>query len=136
MNNNQFYYDPNAYIKKQPKQEKAKVDLNHIERVIYPQPYENLQPRYDNSTFKPKPQPEPNPPQPKSNFDLSNILKLFAGNGFGDMSKMLSSLVQNFGGNKDLGSLLNFFKPMKKVEAKVVDENFSSDSISNFKRVE
>ena len=91
--------------------------------------------RYDKSSFKPKPTPAPVKETPKPNFDLSNILKLFTSGGFGDLSKILPNLVQNFTGNTGLSSLFNSVKPVKKVEAKVVENNFSSDSISNYERV-
>jgi len=137
MNDNQFYFDPNAFIQRIPKQEKPKIDLNHIERVIYPQPYQNITPRYDKSMFKPKPEIKTNEniKNNSPNFNLSNILKLFTNGGLADISKLVPNLIQNLGSNNMLSSLFNTNKPIKKVDAKIVDNNFSTDSISNYERV-
>lgn len=136
MDNNQFYYDPNAYVKPQQKKEKPKIDLNHIERVIYPQPYENLPNKYANYNFVPNKKQEEKPkPNNNNGFNISNLLKMFSNTNIGDISKALPSLMQNLTGNNNLNHLLNMFKPVKKVEAKVVENNFSTDSILKYERV-
>lgn len=131
MNENaNFYYDKNAFIeRKVPK--KQKVDLNHIEKVVYPVNYGEFPEHYDKNMFV-----NPHPPRPKSSFDISKILPLLL-NG-GDISSLMPTLLSNLGMGKELLPLLNSIPKTKKVEATVVekDKENDEDSISKYERVE
>ena len=126
-----FYFDKNAYVSRVKVQEKPKVDLQHIEKVIYPVNYENVPEHYDKDIFKDRTPPKAPPPRP--NFDISKLLPLLMNKG--DMSSLLPNLLSNMGMSGEISNLLKNFAPMKKVEAKVV-ENFNSDSISKYPKVE
>lgn len=132
---NYIYSDPNAYIKRVAEKPKQKVDLMHIEKVIYPINYNDFTTHIDNNfeSKKEKPVNSGN----NNSFDISKLLPLLMGNK-GGLESMLPSLLSGLGVSKDVLPLLNNFtglnKP-KKVEAKVV-ETTSSDSISRYKKVE
>lgn len=127
--NANVYFDKNAYITRVKVQEKPKVDLQHIERVIYPVNYDNLPEHYDKSMFVER---KPTPP-PKPGLDISKILPLLLGKG--DMSSLLPNLLSNMGMNGEIAQLLKNFAPVKKVEAKVV-EDFNKDSISKYPKAD
>lgn len=132
---NGIYSDPNAYIKREIKKPKQKVDLMHIEKVMYPVNYDNYV-HYDKSSFESKPLPQQNEQHHQGfNFDLSKLLPLLAG-GKGNLTSMIPSLLSGLGMNKDILPLLNNFTNMnkpKKVSAKVVDSH--EDTISKYKKV-
>lgn len=123
----QLYCDPNAKYNRKIEPPKQKVDLNHIEKIMYPQNYNNIETHYDKNAFCPPPKPVP---QPKPNFDLSQLLGLLGGNS--NLSSLLPSLLKNIGADNQLLSLLKKTAPTKKVEAKVIEK---SDSISKYERV-
>lgn len=139
MSGANFYHDPNAYVQRvKVKSEKQKVDLNHIERVVYPQPYENIPSRYDKEHFASQSE-KTSATSPKQNnnnvgggLDINKILPLLTSGG--NLNSLLPKLLGNFGVNQDILSLFNNLKPVKKVESKVV-ENFESDTISKYKKV-
>lgn len=131
MNENaNFYFDKNAFILKGKTPEKPKIDLQHIEKVVYPVNYENMPEHYDKNMFAEKRSPTP---PPKSNFDISKLLPLLFNKG--DISSLLPNLLSGMGMGGELTNLLKNFAPIKKVEAKVVD-NFSKDSISKYPKIE
>lgn len=135
---NGIYSDPNAYIKREIVKPKQKVDLMHIEKVMYPVNYDNFScPHHDKTAFDNKQAQEPQQHKSGPNFDISKLLPLLTG-GKGNLNSMLPGLLSGLGVNKDILPLLNNFtnlnKP-KKVEAKVV-ETANTDSISKYKRVE
>lgn len=130
MNENaNVYFDKNAYITRVKVQEKPKVDLQHIERVIYPVNYENMPEHYDKNMFVER----KTAPPPKPGLDISKILPLLLGKG--DMSSLLPNLLSNMGMNGEIAQLLKNFAPIKKVEAKVV-EDFNKDSISKYPKAD
>lgn len=130
MNENaNVYFDKNAYITRVKVQEKPKVDLQHIERVIYPVNYENMPEHYDKNMFVERKTASP----PKPGLDISKILPLLLGKG--DMSSLLPNLLSNMGMNGEIAQLLKNFAPIKKVEAKVV-EDFNKDSISKYPKAD
>lgn len=131
MNENaNMYFDKNAYVRRVKVQEKPKVDLQHIEKVIYPISYENIPEHYDKNMFKARQMP---PPQEKPNFDFSKLLPLLLGNG--DINSLLPKLLASMGMGENVSELIKNFAPIKKVEAKVV-EDFSKDSISKYPKVD
>lgn len=130
--NESMYFDKNAFITRVKVQERPKVDLQHIEKVIYPVNYENMPEHYDKNIFKDRygnVQPQPQKP----NFDITKLLPLLLGKG--DLSSLLPSLLNNMGMGNDLMQLIKNFAPIKKVEAKVVDD-FEKDSISKYPKIE
>lgn len=130
--NESMYFDKNAYITRVKVQEKPKVDLQHIEKVMYPINYENIPEHYDKDMFKDRcPKAPPKPPRP--NFDITKLLPLLLGKG--DLSSLLPGLLSNMGMGSDVMQLIKNFAPMKKVEAKVVDD-FDKDSISKYPKIE
>lgn len=126
-----MYFDKNAYITRVKVQEKPKVDLQHIEKVMYPVNYENTPEHYDKNMFKDR--CKKTPPPPKPSFDIAKLLPLLLGKG--DLSSLLPSLLSNMGMGSDVMQLIKNFAPMKKVEAKVVDD-FEKDSISKYPKIE
>lgn len=124
---NGLYYDPNAFIKRRVEKEKPKVDLMHIEKVIYPINYENFPSHYEHLECKPKKEEQCcNRP----NFDISKLMPLFAG---GNLNNLLPNLLSNLGLNNDILKLLNNFNGPKQVKAEVVE---NVDTISKYKKVE
>lgn len=137
MNENaNLYFDKNAYIQRVKVEEKKKVDLNHIEKVMYPVNYDSLPEHFDKDVFtSPKKDTKPSPQQQKPQFDISKLLPLLMNKG--DMSSLLPNLLSSFNGGmgKDILPLIKNFASPKKVEAKVV-ESFSKDSISKYPKIE
>ncbi len=132
MNENaNLYYDKNAYVLRAKVQEKPKVDLQHIEKVVYPVNYDNMPEHYDKNIFMEKKPPAPPPQKPA--FDISKLLPLLLNKG--DISSLLPNLLSGMGMGGDVSNLLKNFAPIKKVEAKVV-EDFSKDSISKYPKIE
>lgn len=129
-----IYSDPNAFIKRDvvKREPKQKVDLAHIEKVFYPQPYENA-PRYfeKKGSCPPQSQPQPAPSQ-RPFFDINKLLPLLSGKG--NLSSILPNILANLGVNKDILPFLNNFNKPKTVESKVV-ENFDDNSISKYEKV-
>lgn len=130
--NESMYFDKNAFFTRVKVQEKPKVDLQHIEKVIYPVNYENMPEHYDKDMFKDRCKKTP-PPPARPNFDLSKLLPLLMGKG--DLSSLLPSLLSSMGMGSDVAGLLKNFAPIKRVEAKVV-EDFEKDSISKYPKIE
>ena len=132
MNENaNLYFDKNAYILRANVKEKPKIDLQHIEKVVYPVNYDNMPEHYDKNMFLEK-KPKPMPP-PKPSFDISKLLPLLFNKG--DISSLLPNLLSGLGMGGDVANLLKNFAPIKKVEAKVIDD-FSKDSISKYPKIE
>ena len=130
-NETTIYSDPNAYIMREKPQAKPKIDLNHIEKVFYPQPYENIPQHYNQNEFK-----NPNPPTPSTQqqgFDISKLLPLLTGKG--NISSLMPNLLGNLGLNQDMMQLFKNFLPTKTAKSKGADTNFSSDSISRYEKV-
>lgn len=131
---NKIYSDPNAFVKLQVEKPKQKVDMMHIEKVMYPVNYNEFTTHFDNTCFENK--KEDLPSRKNNNFDISKLLPLLAG-GKGSLDSMLPTLLSGLGVSKDVLPFLNNFtninKP-KKVEAKVIKfEN--GDSISKYRKV-
>ena len=133
---NKIYSDPNAYIQRIVEKPKQKVDMMHIEKVIYPVNYNDFTTHYDNNSFNCKSENK-KCEHKNNNFDISKLLPLLIG-GKGSLDSMLPSLLSGLGVSKDIMPLLNNFSNLnkpKKVTAKVLsDEN--NDSITKYKKVE
>ena len=133
---NRIYSDPNAYILRRVETPKQKVDLMHIEKVMYPVNYNDWTTHYDTNNFNCSCKDKKC--EHKNNcFDISKLLPLLMG-GKSDLNSMLPSLLSGLGVSKDIMPLLNNFSNLnkpKKVEAHVVEKK-ENGKISNYKRVE
>jgi len=129
-----FYFDPNAFVQR-PKEHKEnkKMDLNHIEQVLYPEPYDKIKGKDDREriAFSPNVKQEKTI-ENNNNFDISKLLPLLTGGG--NINSLLPSLLNSLGLNSNVMQIFNNFKPVKQVENKVVKE-FDKNSISKYKKV-
>jgi len=135
MDNN-IYSDPNAYIYRVVEKPKPKVDMMHIEKVIYPVNYNDFTTHYDNNSFNCKGENK-KCEHKNNNFDISKLLPLLVG-GKGSLDSMLPTLLSGLGVSKDILPLLNNFNNInkaKKVEAKVVKTE-NNDFFYKNKKVE
>lgn len=147
---NTLYADPNAYVMKQTinqqfnqnntqyqinkfNQNKANqhqsklvnqnlqnVNTQTIEKVLYPEPYQNASPYYNKYEFAPPPKPEPPAPPPQNfnqpMFDIKSLLPMLMS---GKMNDMLKPIMSMFGGGNgkglgDISKVFELFKPKKK----------------------
>lgn len=133
---NEVYHDPNAFIKREAEKPKQKVDMMHIEKVMYPVNYDNYTTPHDHTSFETKKEDKESSNNNQNfGFDISKLLPLLMGKG--NLNSMLPSLLSNLGMSQDILPLLsnfNNFNKAKKVTAKVV--NTTEDTISKYKRVE
>lgn len=140
---NALQVDTNAYVaEKNTIHKENKVNTQEIQKVIFPEPYENVNPYYTKNDFgKPPPPPIPenhkcnhnhNNIYPKPMFDVKSLLPMLMGGNFNDMLKPLMSM---FGGGNsgssgigDISKIFELFKPKSKskIEEKKEDEDISS----------
>ena len=112
-----IYCDPNAYIMREKVESKPKVDLNHIEKVVYPVSYGDFSQHYKKNEFK-----NPNPPQSSSNkksnqgIDINKLLPLLTGKG--NISSLMPNILNNLGINQDVLKMFNNFSLNKNIGAK------------------
>ncbi len=122
--------EQNAYINYKPQQNKSNQSQNptvqNIPKVIFPEPYENLNTHYSKIDFCPPPkeEPKPNPPCKHQNnapmFDIKSLLPLLTQGG--NMMDMLKPIMAMFGGGKggaggglgDMAKIFELFKPKSK----------------------
>lgn len=133
--------DPNAYVmKEQPKQQTDTVKAQEVEKVLFPEPYENARAYHNHDQFskppppsQPKPAPSENHPhQNKPMFDMQSLLPMLMSGKFNDMLKPLMSMFggggNSGGGLGDITKIFELFKPKsntKKAEPKE-EEDMSS----------
>jgi len=141
---NSMRVDPNAYIKQSSNLTDSKAKSQQIEKVLFPQPYQNVSPRYNKQDFykseavekSQEPpqsiQPQQNAPQQSNIMDLKSILPMIMSGKFNDMLKPIMSLLggaNGGGGIGDIAKIFELFKPKQKSKAKKdisKDEDVSS----------
>ena len=132
-----LYVEPNAYVARTEYKPKGRnVMAQEVEKVVFPEPYENVSPRYSKHEFyKPEP-PEPsnqNQPHqmPMPMFDIKSLLPMLMSGKFNDMLKPMMSLLgggnSGNGGMGDIAKIFELFKPKSKSKPKQEkDEDISS----------
>ncbi len=131
-----LYVEPNAYVPRGQKVENNRVNTQEVEKVIFPEPYENVSPHYNKHEFyKPAPpeppkQNQPNP-MPAPMFDIKSILPMLMSGKYNDMLKPIMSMLgggnSGAGGMGDIAKIFELFKPKPKAKVKQEkDEDISS----------
>jgi len=136
---NSMRVDPNAYIKKSSNETDSKAKSQQIEKVLFPEPYQNVSPRYNKQDFyksEPVEQVEKPTqtqlPQQSNMMDFKSILPMIMSGKFNDMLKPIMSLLggnAGGGGIGDIAKIFELFKPKQKSKVKKdvsKDEDVSS----------
>lgn len=139
--------EQNAYINYKSQQNKTNQSQNptvqNISKVIFPEPYENLNTHYSKSDFclPLKEEPKPNPPCKHQNnspmFDIKSLLPMLLSGKFNDILKPLMGMFGNGGGSSggglgDVAKIFELFKPKskpKKEEKKEEDVSSKFDDM-------
>ena len=134
---NALQVDKNAYASGfVPKQKENNVKAQDVQKVLFPEPYQNARPYYNRSEFDiPKPPPEEHHSPPRQNnfgFDFKSILPMLMSGKFNDVLKPLMSMLggggNSVGGLGDMTKIFELFKPKTKKDKKEKkeDEDISS----------
>lgn len=126
-----LYVEPNAYVARDVKAQNNNVKAQEMEKVIFPEAYQNAPPHYNKQEFyKPEPPEPPNQHQPQQlpapMFDMKSILPMLLSGKFNDMLKPIMSMFGGGGGGLgDMAKIFELFKPKSKSKQEK-DEDVSS----------
>lgn len=102
----------------------TKVNTQVIEKVLFPEPYQNSPPHYNNHFEPPPPPPPPSSPAPAPMFDIKNLLPMLM-SGKADFLKPIMSLFTGGGAGADVAKIFDIFKSKpKKTEVKEEKSKF------------
>lgn len=138
---NTLRVEPNAYaIGMKAKGKENKVSSQEINKVIFPEPYENASQYYNRHDFSKPPPPSTeehnqcnnHAPLQKPMFDIKSLLPMLMNGSFNDMLKPLISMLGGVntgtgsGGIGDISKIFELFKPKPKPKKEEKEEEFSS----------
>ena len=133
-----LYVEPNAYVERTEYKSKGRnVMAQEVEKVVFPEPYENVSPRYNKHEFyKPEP-PEPpkqNQPHqmPMPMFDIKSLLPMLMGGKFNDLVNPLMSMLGGKSGGMDIAKIFELFKPKTSVKKEKKSIKEEEDMSSKF----
>ena len=130
--------EPNAYTPTfKPEGQTNNVNTQEVEKVIFPEPYENAGTHYNKEEFaKPPVQEEPhqhNHQQQSPMFDFKSMLPMLMSGKFNDILKPLMSMFGGSagggGGLGDIAKIFEIFKPKKKKEKTEEDVSSKFDDL-------
>ena len=140
-----LHTDRNAYVSVY-KSDKGKTQTQTVEKVLFPQEYENASPHYNMNNFS-RPQNDNqeniqhNQHSNQSNnsfhtmFDMKSILPMLMSGKFNDMLKPLMSMFGGNGGGTggfDIAKIFELFKPKSKTKKEEKKEEDISSKFDDF----
>lgn len=138
---NSLRVDSNAYNNGfNGKLGKGDVQKQGMEKVVFPQPYENVGQYYDRQSFIGKPQQEAPQDCPKDNpchhgggssmFNLQSILPMLMSGKFNDILKPVMSMFGGGGGGGfDVAKIFELFKPKAKKSSTNKEEKVDGETV-------
>ena len=112
------------------------VNMQSVEKVIFPEAYENANGYYNKNQFCPPPKPEPEPckhhPAPPPMFDLKALLPMLMSGKLNDIVNPLISMLGGKSGGMDIAKIFELFKPKSGANKERKKEEKEEDVSSKF----
>ena len=113
--------DNNAYVQHAKfVSDKNFVRRQSVDKVLFPEAYENASSYYNKNQFSPPPKPEQISPQPQQPqppmFDIKSLLPMLMS---GKFNNLLTPLMSMFGGKSagvDIAKIFDLFKPKTSIK--------------------